>query len=92
MRAEGTWTQIWVTELATRPGGVKEKHEVVSETTDSRIRFQGRIRVDASSSVLDCTTLSRETGGRVRQVIEMSEDEGATWTTGFDASYRPAAR
>jgi hypothetical protein len=29
-------------------------------------------------------------GGRVRQHIEISTDDGASWRTTFDAEYRPS--
>jgi hypothetical protein len=32
-------------------------------------------------------TISPNADGEVRQVIETSEDGGATWTTGFDGRY-----
>jgi hypothetical protein len=37
--------------------------------------------------VLDRTTLTPLSDGRVRQVIEISRDHGTTWQTGFDAYY-----
>ena len=85
---DGTWKQVWVTGWATRPGGVKEKTLQATESTDE-VRFQGRIFVPDGSSYLDRTTLTRLPSGDVRQVIETSTDDGHSWTTGFDATYRP---
>ncbi len=82
-----TWKQVWVTEWAMRPGGVKEKTQQRIDDAD-KIRFQGSIKLPDGSSYLDRTTLSRLPSGEVRQVIETSTDEGQTWTSGFDAIYR----
>jgi hypothetical protein len=83
----GTWKQVWVTEWATRPGGVKEKTLQVVETPDT-VRFQGRMVLPDGGSYLDRTTLTRLASGEVRQVIETSTDDGESWTAGFDAIYR----
>lgn len=84
---DGTWKQVWVTELATRTGGVKQKtlHPV---DMPNQVRFQGRIALPDGGSYLDRTTLTRLASGEVRQVIETSSDEGRSWTTGFNAIYR----
>ena len=83
----GTWKQVWVSESATRPGGVKEKTgQRVPDT--GQLRFQGRIRTDDMHSYLDRTTLTALEVDEVRQLIEVSTDEGATWKTVFDATYR----
>lgn len=84
---DGTWKQVWVTEWATRPGGVKEKTFQAMDTPGT-VRFQGRIPLPDGGSYLDRTTLTRLASGEVRQVIETSTDEGRTWTAGFDAVYR----
>lgn len=82
------WKQVWVTENATLPGGIKEK-VLVERLSDGGVRFQGVIPVAGGSSYLDRTTLKPESDGSVRQVIERSIDGGKTWTVGFDAIYRP---
>ena len=82
-----SWKQVWVTEWATRPGGVKEKTQLQIDAAD-KVRFQGRIALADGSSYLDRTTLSLLPSGEVRQVIETSTDEGETWARGFDAIYR----
>lgn len=86
------WRQVWVTESATRPGGVKEKREV-ERFPDGGLRFQGEIPLSGGRSYLDRTTLTPLDGDRVRQVIEISRDGGVTWSTTFDAIYeRPSGR
>jgi len=84
---EGTWKQVWVTQWATRPGGVKEKFWQALDDP-AQVRFQGRIVLPDGNSYLDRTTLTKMPNGAVRQVIETSRDEGETWTVGFDAIYR----
>ena len=83
----GTWKQVWVTEWATRPGGVKEKMFQPLDTPN-QVRFQGRISLPDGGSYLDRTTLTQLSSEEVRQVIETSSDEGRNWTAGFDAVYR----
>jgi hypothetical protein len=39
-------------------------------------------------SHVDRTTLIPESGGPVRQTIEISRDSGKTWETVYDAEYR----
>jgi len=80
--------QVWVTEYGTMPGGVKEKtHQPLAE--QRQIRFQGRVYAEDGKSYLDRTTLTDLGNGRVRQLIEVSMDEGTTWRATFDAEYRP---
>lgn len=87
---EEVWKQVWVTGRATGLGGVKEK-TLVEELPGGALRFQGRIPLpEGSESFLDRTTLTPLPGGRVRQVIETSGDEGATWALRWDAVYVPA--
>lgn len=88
--AELRWKQSWVTGRALAPGGVKEKR-LVETLPGGGLRFQGAVR-DANGQVwLDRTTLVPRPDGTVRQHIETSTDEGASWATGFDAIYRPRA-
>lgn len=82
--AEKRWRQVWVTDTATEPGGVKEKHAVAVEA--GGMRFQGEL-VIGGRIVLDRTTLKLQPDGRVRQSIETSADGGVTWKTQFDALY-----
>ena len=81
--ASGGWRQVWVTDRALVPGGVKEKR-LIARFPDGALRFQGEIAAD-EVVVLDRTTWTPLDNGRVRQVIERSDDGGATWRTGFDA-------
>jgi hypothetical protein len=83
---DGRWQQVWVTELAANPGGVKQKSHVDEMTGDS-VRFQGRISHPGLGSYLDRTTLTPNADGTVRQHIEVSTDGGETWKTTFDAVY-----
>ncbi len=85
--ALGEWRQVWVTEYATGVGGVKEKR-LVARLPDGGLRFQGEIPVAGGDSYLDRTTLTPLDDRRVRQVIEVSRDGGATWRVTFDAMYR----
>jgi hypothetical protein len=83
--ATATWTQVWVTDQATRPGGVKEKRLVKDHA--GGVRFQGAIPLPGGGTYLDRTTLTANADGSVRQLIEISKDDGRTWTTAFDARY-----
>lgn len=90
LSAVDEWRQVWVTEYATRPGGVKEKREV-ERFPDGGLRFQGEIPLPDGSTYLDRTTLTPLDNDRVRQVIEISRDGGVTWRPTFDAIYeRPS--
>ncbi len=83
---DGTWHQVWVTNRATTPGGVKEKR-LIARYPNGAVRFQGEV-VTLEGLVLDRTTLTPLPEGAVRQLIETSRDGGATWIVGFDAAYR----
>lgn len=86
--ATDTWRQVWVTEQATAPGGVKEK-TLIERYDGGGVRFQGGIALPDGRTYLDRTTLTPLDGGRVRQHIEVSTDAGKTWRTTFDAVYVP---
>jgi hypothetical protein len=85
--ATGDWKQVWVTQNATVTGGVKEK-TLVERPGEGAVRFQGRIRQPDGTSYLDRTTLTPLPDGTVRQVIELSNDEGETWRSVWDSIYR----
>jgi hypothetical protein len=80
------WKQVWVTSLATAPGGTKEKR-LVAHLPDGGTRFQGEIPLASGGVLLDRTTLQPLPDGSVRQLIEASRDGGTTWRVMFDASY-----
>lgn len=82
------WKQVWVTDHARLPGGTKEK--TLIHAKDGMAQFQGAVSVGAGQTVLDRTTLSTMPGGDVSQVIEISRDDGRTWTRQYDAVYRRA--
>jgi hypothetical protein len=80
------WKQVWVTDHALRPGGMKEK--VMIHSSSELVQFQGTVWVTPKRSVLDRTTLHKLEDGDVNQVIEYSKDGGKTWTRTYDATYR----
>ncbi len=86
MPATDQWKQVWVTQQATRTGGLKEK-QLIETFDDGGVRFQGEIPIDATRTYLDRTTLTPLSDGRVHQVIEYSTDSGQTWNMAFDAFY-----
>jgi len=88
--AQAQWKQVWVTDQASRPGGLKEKH-LIARDGDAATRFQGEIALPGGERILDRTTLRRAASGAVHQTIEISRDGGDRWTTTFDAEYRRAA-
>lgn len=81
-----TWKQVWVTQFALGPGGVKEK-ELVEGYDGPGVRFRGEIPLAEGGSYLDRTTLTPQPDGTVRQVIQISRDDGESWETTFDAVY-----
>ena len=85
-KATGDWNQVWVTQNANRPGGLKEK-KLVARPGKGAVRFQGSIPLEGGGSYLDRTTLKPLPDGRVQQVIEISSDQGKTWKVTFDAIY-----
>ncbi len=81
------WTQVWVTDEATRRGGLKIKH-LVAVYPDKGTRFEGVLPGPPGSTlVLDRTTLRPVDATHVHQVIEISRDGGSTWRPTFDAIY-----
>jgi hypothetical protein len=84
--AARTWKQVWVTNRALAPGGVKEK-TLISRLPDGGVVFQGEIAQRNGGVYLDRTTLTPLENGDVHQVIAMSTDGGLTWETTFDGRY-----
>jgi len=82
-----TWKQVWVTQWAMNPGGVKEKSMVEGEV-ENAVRFLGELQHPEAGTWLDRTTLTPERNGDVRQIIEVSKDSGVSWEVTFDAVYR----
>jgi hypothetical protein len=88
--SQDLWKQVWVTDQALRTGGMKEKVEQKAFTAPDRMRFQGRYVTSSGIAILDRTTLTAGAADSVRQVIEISTDEGKTWRVTFDGLYRRA--
>ena len=84
------WKQVWVTDAARRPGGVKEK-QLTEVLPGGGVRFQGELRRPDGRALLDRTTLTPLSGGEVRQLIEVSDDGGTSWQPTFHARYRRAS-
>jgi len=80
------WEQIWVTSDTARAGGLKRKRLV--DFDGAGVRFQGELKSEDGAPYFDRTTLSPLDDGRVRQLIEISTDNGATWKATFDGYYR----
>lgn len=83
---EQTWHQVWVTGDTSQPWGLKHKDLIAFG--DGIVQFQGE-QEGADGPYLDRTTLVPHPNGTVRQVIEVSTDDGENWRTVFDAVYRP---
>lgn len=82
-----SWSQVWVTDLATARGGLKEKF-LIARFPDGGVRFQGALPgAPGSAIILDRTTLTPDKDGSVHQLIEISRDGGSTWSATFDAIY-----
>lgn len=84
--ATRTWKQVWVTDQALGRGGLKEK-ELIAHLPDGSVRFQGSISLKSGESYLDRTTLTPVGPGEVRQVIEISTDDGQSWQATFAGRY-----
>jgi len=81
------WQQIWITDQATYRGGLKRK-TLVAVYPNGGVRFEGALPgAPGSATILDRTTLTPLSGGRVHQVIEISRDGGTTWKPTYDAIY-----
>jgi hypothetical protein len=69
------------------PGGLKVKH-LVHTFADGGVQFQGTVTPMGVPPYLDRTTLRPLPDGTVRQIIDISRDNGRTWEVRFDAVYR----
>ena len=77
--ADNSWHQIWVDN-----GGIRL--HLTGGYGDGRMVMSGT-RVTGDGTVLDRITWHNNADGTVRQVWEMSEDDGATWNTFFSGLY-----
>ena len=80
------WTQTWVTDDSSLPGGIKFK--LLRAHSPSSTTFQGEIEGKTGAVFYDRTILTALPGGRVHQEIQISRN-GIDWRTGFDAVYVP---
>ena len=78
------WTQVWVTDDSSVPGGIKFK--VLRAHAPTTVTFQGEIEGHSGAVYYDRTILSALPDNRVHQEIQVSRD-GVNWRTGFDAIY-----
>ncbi len=78
--AKGKWQQTWVDDT----GGVLE---FTGEFKDGAMRFLAEVPGKDGSKTLNRMTFTPLDGGRVRQLIEASKDDGKTWTVSFDGLY-----
>ena len=83
----GRLKQVWLTSRAYQFGGTLEKSELPGGVSGS-VRFQGTLLEDSGRRTLDRTTLTLQVDETVRQVIEVSRDDGRTWAVQYDATYR----
>lgn len=80
------WTQNWITNDSSMPGGIKFK--VLRAHSPTSTTFQGEIDGKTGAVFYDRTILTALPHGRVHQQIQLSHD-GVEWRTGFDAIYVP---
>jgi hypothetical protein len=78
------WTQNWITNNSSLPGGIKVK--VLRAHAAGTTTFQGEIEGKSGAVYYDRTILTALPAGRVHQEIQVSRD-GVTWRTAFDAIY-----
>lgn len=88
-KPSGRLKQLWLTDQAQALGGVKEKSERADVPAGS-VGFEGTLVAASGQRILDRTTLTPAADGTIRQVIELSRDEGKTWRVAYDAVYRRA--
>lgn len=78
------WRQLWVDAL----GGHMDYH---GSFMRGAMRFEGgNVRPDGTTSLMRMSFTPLD-DGRVRQFIEESKDDGATWATWFDGYYSRTA-
>lgn len=77
--ATGKWKQVWVYDT----GAIAEYE---GEVRDGAMHYKREFEQGQAHAVARMTFTPIE-GGKVRQLIEQSLDEGKTWTTQFDGIY-----
>lgn len=82
----GKLRQLWITEYAHYPGGTKEK-DVIEVDPGKSIRFQGNYPRQGKQ-VLDRTTLTKLSDDKVKQVVEISTNDGESWKVTFIGVYK----
>lgn len=80
--SDGRWRQVWVGST-----GTVIRYE--GELRDGAMRFQGSAVTADGTEALSRMVLEPLEGGRVRQRIERSDDDGETWETTFLGTYLP---
>jgi hypothetical protein len=83
----GRMKQVRLTSHAEQTGGTQEKVELPGVDPRS-VRFQGILVADSGTRMIERTTLTVERDETVRQVTEISKDDGRTWAVTYDAVYR----
>lgn len=76
------WKQVWVDQ-----GGGVSRYS--GDFTDGAMRFTGVATNRQGVQQLTRCTFTPLPDGKVRQFIEQSSDEGATWSVYFDGTYVP---
>ncbi|MHC4947417.1 MAG: tetratricopeptide repeat protein [Planctomycetota bacterium] len=79
------WKQVWV-------DGDGNVLEMAGTFADGALRFEGTELHRDGRTVMHRTTLTPLDGGRVRQRIENSSDDGATWRVAYSFIYVPRGR
>jgi hypothetical protein len=82
-KPEHEWIQVWVGD-----GGATKQRQLLERSESAAVRFQGKVVHMDGRSHLDRSTVTPLPGRRVRQVIDLSRDQGNSWQVVFDAEYR----
>lgn len=84
------WKQVWVTQTPKAFGGVKEAS--MEQTVNGNvIRFLSSYRSSNGQNVMDRSTLTLQQDRTVLHEIEVSFDNGNTWTPSFKGVYHPSS-
>lgn len=79
-KKRGKWQQAWM-------GSDGEATEYVGDYRDGAMRFEGTEMTPGGGRNLIHLTFFNQGSDRVRQLSELSTDEGKTWTTQYDFTY-----